>query len=51
MYRMLKQSKHLLTKQQYRTIKGQIIAGDTEGALKGLKRLLRKRKLNDGRTA
>lgn len=31
----------LITKQQYRTYKGQVLAGDTEGCLKGL----RKRKL------
>ena len=27
-----------ITKQQYRTFKGQILSGDTEGAVKGLKR-------------
>ena len=36
---MLKKYKPLLTKQQYRTIKGQIIAGDYLGAEKGLKKL------------
>ena len=30
-----------LTKQQYKTLKGQILAGDSEGAMKGLRRLLR----------
>lgn len=35
----LKAHKGGLTKQQYRTIKGQILAGDSEGAMKGLKRL------------
>lgn len=29
-----------LTKQQYKTLKGQVLAGDTEGALKGLKTIL-----------
>ena len=41
MYRMLKKAKPFLTKQQYRTIRGQIIAGDVEGAKKGLKKLLK----------
>jgi hypothetical protein len=43
MWKRLKQNKELLTKQQYRTIKGQLIAGDIEGATKGLNRLLRKK--------
>ena len=40
MYRLLKKYKHVLTKQQYLTIKGQVKAGDIEGAKKGLKRVL-----------
>lgn len=43
MWKLLKDSKQHLTKQQYRTIKGQIIAGDINGALKGLNRLLNKK--------
>lgn len=39
----LKWNKHRLTRQQYRTIKGQILAGDAEGAMKGLKKLLEAR--------
>jgi hypothetical protein len=42
----LKACRSQLTKQQYRTLKGQILAGDSEGAMKGLKRLL-ERKVND----
>ena len=42
MWKRLKQNKIHLTKQQYRTIKGQLIAGDISGAEKGLNRLLRK---------
>lgn len=30
----------LITRQQYKTIKGQLRAGDTEGAIKGLKKLV-----------
>ena len=30
-----------LTEQQYCTLRGQILAGDGDGALKGLRRLLR----------
>lgn len=44
MWKRLKDNKKYLTKQQYRTIKGQIIAGDTEGAAKGLNRLLKRQK-------
>lgn len=42
MWKRLKENKKHLTKQQYRTIKGQLIAGDIEGANKGLNRLLKK---------
>lgn len=33
---LLNEYKHLLTKQQYRTLKGQILKGDIEGFRKGL---------------
>lgn len=36
----LKACKNRLTCQQYSTIKGQILAGDGDGAMKGLRRLL-----------
>lgn len=42
MWKRLKENKKHLTKQQYRTIKGQLIAGDIEGANKGLNKLLKK---------
>lgn len=42
MWKRLKESKQYLTKQQYKTIKGQLIAGDLKGAEKGLNKLLRK---------
>ena len=29
-----------LTRQQYKTLKGQILAGDAEGAMRGLKKIL-----------
>ena len=38
--RFLKAQASYLTKQQYKTIKGQIICGDVTGALKGLKKIL-----------
>lgn len=38
----LKSYRNRLTAQQYRTIKGQILAGDTEGARKGLWKLLKR---------
>lgn len=40
----LKFHKEDLTYQQYHTLRGQVLAGDTEGAMKGLKKLLRRNK-------
>lgn len=40
----LKASRSMLTKQQYKTIKGQILAGDPQGAMKGLRKILNRRK-------
>jgi hypothetical protein len=37
----LKSYRGKLTRQQIRTLKGQILAGDAEGAIKGLKKLLK----------
>ena len=39
LYKILKQYRHKLTKQQYKTIKGQIQKGDYNGALKGMNKL------------
>lgn len=41
-FKMLKKHKCYLTKQQYKTIKGQILAGDEIGAMKGLKRIMKR---------
>ena len=41
--RLLKNYKHTLTRQQYRTLKGQYLSGNEEGARKGFLRLTRKR--------
>lgn len=40
--KILKKSKNVLTKQQYKTLKGQVIAGDKEAAMKGLNKLLKR---------
>ena len=37
---LLKANRHRLTRQQIRTIKGQALAGDTAGAMRGLQKLL-----------
>lgn len=37
-------AKQLLTRQQYKTLKGQILAGDADGAMRGLDRI---KKMND----
>ena len=39
----LKAYRDRLTPQQYRTLRGQMLKGDTEGALRGLKKLLERR--------
>ena len=39
----LKNNRPYLTKQQYRTIKGQALSGDIDGAEKGLNSLLSRR--------
>lgn len=40
---ILKIHKKNLAKQQYSTIKGQILSGNIEGAMKGLQKLTRKK--------
>ena len=39
-FAQLKVMRHKLTKQQYKTLKGQIIAGDSDGAMRGLVAIL-----------
>ena len=39
----LKAHRHNLTAQQYRTLRGQVLAGDPEGAMKGLQKILLRR--------
>lgn len=36
----IRKNKHLLTTQQMRTLKGQVISGDIAGAMKGLNKLI-----------
>lgn len=40
----VKAHKHQLTKQQYRTLRGQVLAGDGAGAVKGVKTLLARKR-------
>ena len=44
----LKRARQYLTPQQYRTIKGQILAGQTVQAMKGLGKLLQRRWSGNG---
>lgn len=37
----LKAYRPQLTAQQYKTLRGQVLAGDAEGAMKGLRKLIR----------
>lgn len=36
----IKGARHRLTPKQYRTLRGQILAGDPDGAMRGLRKLL-----------
>lgn len=38
-----------LTPQQYKTLRGQILAGDAEGAMRGLRKLLERKARRHGR--
>lgn len=38
--RKLKEFRHCLTRQQLKTLRGQVLAGDAVGAMKGLCRIL-----------
>ena len=40
--KLLDKNKHKLSPQQYKTLRGQVLAGDCEGALKGFYRLIRR---------
>lgn len=40
----LKKHKQLLSPQAYRTLKGQILSGDAEGAMKGMRKLIDEQK-------
>lgn len=43
-FKLLKLYRYYLTKQQYKTLKGQILANDTEGFKKGLNKILQRGK-------
>lgn len=38
----IRKNKQLLTTQQMRTLKGQVLSGDVDGAMKGMNKLLRR---------
>ena len=42
--KLLEKNKSKLTQQQFKTLRGQCLAGDVDGAIKGLYRILRKRR-------
>ena len=41
----LRAAKNMLTRQQFKTLKGQILAGDADGAMRGLEKLIDKRRM------
>lgn len=51
MLRLLQKYRNRLTTQEYKTLRGQIFAGDADGALRGLKKTLeRKARAHDPQT-
>lgn len=40
----LKNARHLLTDHQYKNLRGQVLAGDPEGAMRGLRNVLQRRR-------
>lgn len=46
--RYIERARPALTPQQFRTIKGQILAGDSDGAMRGLERVLREKRARHG---
>lgn len=45
--RSIKSNRHKLTPQQWRTLKGQCLAGDVEGAKKGFEKILNERNMKN----
>lgn len=41
---LINRARQWLTAQQYRTLRGQVLAGDSNGALRGLKKLINMKK-------
>ena len=48
---MLKGARRYLSAQQYRTLRGQVLAGDPDGAMKGLRKILRQKKNRTGKNS
>jgi hypothetical protein len=46
----LKAHQALLSPQQYKTLRGQILAGDAEGAARGLEKIIERRRSRDNTT-
>lgn len=46
----LKTCRRVLTPQQYRTLRGQILAGDAEGAARGLEKIMERRRRRSDHT-
>ena len=36
----IKQARPMLTEQQYRTLRGSVLAGEAEGAMKGMRKII-----------
>lgn len=47
---LLRKHRNQLTSQQIKTLKGQALTGDPEGAMRGLQRILERRWLRDNTT-
>lgn len=44
----IKAARNRLTVQQYRTLRGQVLAGDSDGAIRGLNKILNRKEAKHG---
>lgn len=47
-FRMLKENRDKMTKQQFKTLKGQCFSGDVESAYRGFAKIMQRREKNHG---
>ena len=45
-FMQIKATRNRLTRQQYKTLRGQVLAGDPDGAMRGLRKILSRREVS-----